>query len=250
MPPRAQPWTESFAVRSYEVTPHGRASLQTLCKYCQEVAGNHAQALGLSRDAMLDRGLAWVLMRLRLQVQRYPEWGHTVRVETWPSGVDSLHATRAFLLRDGNAAPLARGTSAWAVIDVKRRRPVRIPDDVYDIEPPDRPRPLDFATRRVHALEQADRARRFDVRFSDLDVNQHVNNVRYVEWALEAAPREMLLTQQPTEIDIQFRAETGLGETVVTQLQQDADRLLHRLRRTRDDKTVAQATTQWAELDG
>jgi len=102
----------------------------------------------------------------------------------------------------------------------------------------------------VHALEQADRARHFDVRFSDLDVNQHVNNVRYVEWALEAAPREMLLTQQPTEIDIQFRAETGLGETVVTQLQQDADRLLHRLRRTRDDKTVAQATTQWAELDG
>ena len=85
MPQPVQPWTESFAVRSYEVTPQGHAALQTLCNYCQEAAGNHARALGLSRDAMLEHGMAWVLMRLRLQVQRYPDWEQAVHVETWPS---------------------------------------------------------------------------------------------------------------------------------------------------------------------
>lgn len=246
MPQPAPPWTESFAVRSYEVTPHGRASLQTLCNYCQEAAGNHAQALGLSRDAMLDRGLAWVLMRLRLHIQRYPAWEHAVHVETWPSGIESLYATRAFLLRDGNASTLARGTSAWAVIDVERRRPVRIPDDVYDIEPPDRPRPLTFPSRRVRELERVDRERRFDVRFSDLDVNQHVNNVRYIEWALEAVPGDLLMAEQPTALDVQFRAETILDDAVVSQLQYDDDRGLHRVQRTRDDNVVAEAVTQWA----
>jgi len=242
------PWTESFTVRSYEVTPHGRAALRTLCNYFQEVAGNHAQELGLSRDAMLQRGTAWVLARLRVQVQRYPAWEQTVQVETWPSGVNGLYATREFLLQDRDGSTLATGTSAWAVIDVERRRPVRIPEDVYDITPPDRPRPLAFADRRVPTPDRVDHARRFDVRFSDLDVNQHVNNARYVEWALEAAPSDILMTQQPTEIDIHFRAETTLEETVVTQLKQEEDRCIHRVQRARDEETVALATTRWTPV--
>lgn len=245
----AHPWTESFTVRSYEVTPHGYAALQTLCNYFQEAAGNHAQQLGLSREAMLRRGTAWVLARLRIQVRRYPAWKQAVQVETWPSGVNGLYATREFMLRDGEGGTLALGTSAWAVIDVERRRPVRIPEDVYDITPPEQPRPLAFADRRVPAPDRVDHERRFDVRFSDLDVNQHVNNVRYVEWALEAAPRDMLMTQQPTELDVHFRAETALEETVETQAQQEGDRFIHRVQRARDEKTVALATTRWRSID-
>jgi acyl-ACP thioesterase len=243
------PWTETFRVRSYDVAPHGRAAIQALCNYFQEAAGNHAEQLGFSRDAMLEHGTAWVLMRLRIAVERYPEWQHTVTVETWPSGVDGLYATREFVLRDADGDLLARGTSAWAVIDVERRRPTRIPSELDDLDPPDRPRPIDFASRRVPSLGRVDRERRFDVRFSDLDLNQHVNNVRYVEWALEAAPEPVLLHQQPADIDIQFRAETTFGQAVVTQLQQDDGRFLHRVQRAGDDRVVAQATTQWAPAD-
>ncbi len=241
------PWTETFCVRSYDVAPHGRAAIQALCNYFQEAAGNHAEELGFSRDAMLAHGTAWVLMRLRIAVDRYPEWQHTVTVETWPSGVESgLYATREFVLFDADGDRLARGTSAWAVIDVERRRPTRIPGVLQDLDTPDRPRPLDFADRRVPGLDRVDQERRFDVRFSDLDLNQHVNNVRYVEWALEAAPESVLLHQQPTDIDIQFRAETTFGQAVVTQLQQENGRFLHRVQRAGDDRVVAEATTQWA----
>lgn len=242
-------WTESFRVCSYEVTPHGHAALQSLCHYVQEAAANHARALGLSRDAMLAHDRAWVLMRLRLQVDRYPSWRDLVRVETWPSGIDGLFATREFVLYDADDAVLARGTSAWGVIDVKRRRPMRVPDDVYAITPPDRTRPLQFASRRVPALERANHARRFDVRFSDLDLNRHVNNVRYVEWALEAVPKAVLTAQYPVDLDITFRAEITFGATVVAQAQRlvkaDGTAFLHAVRRAEDDEIAVQARTQW-----
>lgn len=249
MPPAPASWTESFRVRSYDVTPHGHAAVQAICNYFQEVAGNHAQALGLSRDAMLDRGTAWVLMRLRLTVDRYPAWQRTVEVETWPSGVEGLYATREFVLRAETGQELARGTSAWALIDVARRRPTRLPDEVHAIAPAEAERTLSFATRRVPPPDRADAAHRFDVRFSDLDLNQHVNNVRYVEWALEAVPEDVLLHQQPTEMDIQFRAETTFGETIITQVQQEEDRFRHRVLRARDETVVADAMTRWTPVE-
>jgi acyl-ACP thioesterase len=242
-------WTETFRVRSYDVAPHGRAAIQALCNYFQEAAGNHAEELGFSRGAMLERGTAWVLMRLRIAVDRYPEWHHTVTVETWPSGVDGMYATREFVLRDADGDPLARGTSAWAVIDVERRRPTRLPEALQDIDTPDRPRPIAFDNRRVPTLDRVERERRFDVRFSDLDLNQHANNVRYIEWALEAAPESVLLHQQPADIDIQFRAETTFGQAVVTQLQEDGDRFRHRVQRAGDNRVVAEAMTRWAPAD-
>jgi acyl-ACP thioesterase len=231
------------------VAPHGQAAIQALCNYFQEAAGNHAQELGFSREAMLEQGTAWVLMRLRIAVERYPEWRQTVTVETWPSGVEGLYATREFVLHTAEGDLLARGTSAWAVIDVERRRPTRLPEELQELDTPDRPRPIAFDSRRVPSLDWVDRERRFDVRFSDLDLNQHVNNVRYVEWALEAAPESVLLHQQPTDIDIQFRAETTFGQAVVTQLQQDDGRFLHRVQRASDDRVVAEATTRWAPAD-
>lgn len=252
MAQHAGTWTESFRVHSYEVGPHGHATLQTLCNYFQEAAGNHAEALGVSRDAMLARGTAWVLMRLRMQVDRYPAWQDEVQVETWPSGVDGLFATREFVLCDAEGCALGHGTSAWAVIDVARRRPTRVPDDLYAIEPPDRPRPLQFAGRRVAALERVDHARRFDVRFSDLDLNEHVNNVRYVEWAIEALPEATLTTQHPVEIDIGFRAETTFGERIVTEAQRLAEAeetaYLHAVRHAEDGRLAAQARTRWRGL--
>ncbi len=247
----ADVWTESFRVHSYEVGPHGHASIQTLCNYFQEAAGNHAEALGVSRDAMLTRGTAWVLMRLRMQVDHYPAWKDTVQLETWPSGIDGLFATREFVLRDAEGTALGCGTSAWAVIDVARRRPTRVPDDLYAIEPPDRARPLAFASRRVPALERVDHARRFDVRFSDLDLNEHVNNVRYVEWAIEALPEATLTAQYPVEVDIAFRAETTFGARIVTEAQQipEAEEtvFLHAVRHAADGRLAAQARTRWRE---
>jgi len=248
MPTDIAPWTESFRVRSYEVTPSERASLQALCNYMQEAAGNSARDLGFSMEALLERGQAWVLARLRMELDRYPRWKDTVQVETWPSGLDRLYATRAFILHDGDGA-FARASSAWLVIDTERRRPTRPPAILRDVDLPDRDAPLTLSLDPIPAPEHTDCEQRFQVRFSDLDLNRHVNNVRYVEWAVEAVPERVLTHYQPAALDIQFRAETTFGDTIVTQAQQldggDTLTYRHQVSRAADGRTAARATTRW-----
>jgi acyl-ACP thioesterase len=266
-------WTESFRVRSYEVTPKGTASVLVLGDYLQEAAGHHARDLGVSMQRLLDEGRAWVLAHLHLEIDRLPRWGETVAVATWPSGLDRLYATREFLLyavdtaEASGAGPadapppdeaFARATSAWLMIDTDRRRPVRPPEAVRSIAPPDRPPALESPREDVPELERVDRERTFGVRYHDLDVNRHVNNVRYVEWAVETLPAAVHDRRRCTGLTLQFEAETTLDDTVHSAAQlvgdarsdgrpaaSDALRVRHRLRAGNDGRTLARALTTW-----
>ena len=252
-------WTERFRVRSYEITPRGTASVLALADYLQEAAGHHAAELGVSMQDLLDDGRAWVLARLRLDIDRLPKWEDDVVVETWPSGLDRLYATREFVLHDGSdeGGVLARGTSAWLVIDTDRRRPLRPPAMLRSLETPDRPPALAHdVSRDLPAPERTDAASTFTVRYHDLDVNRHVNNVRYLEWALETLPPEVLDARRCLSLQLQFSAETTLGDTVraTAQIGNDPEggpegeslQVRHRLTHAGDDRVLATAATQWA----
>lgn len=241
-------WTESFTVRPHEITPHGTASVPTLCRYLQEAAGHHAEALGVSIQQLQTEDRAWVLAHLRLTINRLPEWEESITVETWPSGLDRLYATREFVLRV-DETPVARATSAWLVFDTERRRPTRPPERLHTIELPDRPPVLSHDWADLPAPKRTDYERAFDVRYHDLDVNRHVNNVRVLEWALETLPAEHLDTHRCADVALQFKGETVLGDSVRAVAQMDKDdetlRVRHALHHTEDDRTLAVARSRW-----
>jgi medium-chain acyl-[acyl-carrier-protein] hydrolase len=250
MPEPVTPWEEAFRVRTYEVDPAGCASIQTLCNYLQEAAGNHARQLGVSMEQMEGQNLTWVLARLHVEVNRYPRWKDTVEVETWPSGFEGLYARREFIVENGSPEPLLKATSAWLLVDIRRRRPVRIPEFVTAIVSPRQQRALDDTFSDLPGLNQAEHERRFHVRYSDLDLNQHVNNVRYIEWAVETLPLEIIRNRHLARIEVAFRAETNYGDVVTGQAQQLNDSPLtfaHRVLREADGRETALVRTVWRD---
>jgi acyl-ACP thioesterase len=262
--------------------------------YLQEAAGHHAAELGVSMQALLEEGRAWVLAHLRLDVDRLPRWEEDVVVETWPSGLDRLYATREFILYAGgreegagketeaSREEIARGTSAWLVIDAERRRPLRPPQMLRSLETPDRPPALDADPRPSRSVglpphssgdapaeaepvdsdadllaawsERAGGDRTFTVRYHDLDLNRHVNNVRYLEWALETLPSSVLDDRRCTSLSLQFQSEATLGDpvrslAVLTGGEKAADGRLtahHHLAHAETAAPLATATTVWA----
>lgn len=249
MPPGI--WTEATTVRAHEVTPRGTASIPALCMYLQEAAGHHADALGVSIQSLQEEGKAWVLAHLQVQIEQAPRWEDDVTIETWPSGLDGLRATREFVLRNGDAA-IAKATSAWLVFDVESRRPARPSRRVRAIELPDRAPALNHDWDDLPAPERTDHKRSFEVRYHDLDVNRHANNLRVLEWALETLPADHLETHRCTEVALQFRAETTLGDPVraTAHIEQTDNQthVRHALAHAGTDRVLTVATTRWAPL--
>jgi acyl-ACP thioesterase len=241
------------------VGPDARASILTLCDYVQEAAGEHARAGGVEDFALPGGAGTWVLSRLRLRVAERPAMRETVSVVTWPSGYDGLRAERDFVVVRGavdaadpdaalaGATCLMRGTSTWFVMSVARRRPVRLPAALGDFQPPDRPRALPPADADPAAPDDVRAEARFTVRRSDLDRVGHANNVRFAEWALEAAARLDPPPGRLAGLDLTFRAEAVEGDTVVSTVGPAANHsaLAHRLARESDGRDLAFARTLW-----
>lgn len=209
-------WTESFRVRSYETDPGGFASMVSVCNYLQEAAANHARALGVSMEQLEASNSTWVLARLRVEVGQYPQWRDEVVVETWPSGTERLFATREFLVRlDDGGSILARGTSAWLMIDRARRRPVRLPEFITNLERPDRDRALMGTDPAIPEAGPDADVCEIRARYGDMDVNGHVNNVRYIEWAMEPVSPDILGSRRIARLDVQFKSEAVFGDAVI-----------------------------------
>lgn len=237
--------TEKFTVRAYEMDASGKASAITICNYLQEVAGNHATELGVAVDALFKKNMTWVLSRLHVQIDRYPLWREKIRLETWPSGRYGKYATREFLIFDQREKLIVRGTSSWMILDLKSLRPIAMPDFMLQIPIPDRERAIKDDFGRLPLPGHAQYEKFFNVRLSDLDINQHVNNARYIEWALESVPLETWRGNHLQSIEISFRAETKYGERVVVQTEHTDGAFLHQIVSEKDRRTLAVLRTCW-----
>ncbi len=235
-------WTEPFSVRAYEVGPDERASVLTLCDLLQEAAGEHALASDREGFPLPGGGWStWVMSRLRLRVDRRPRMRERIEVETWPAALDGLRATRDFRVTGVGGEVLAAATSLWILIDVARRRPVRLPAAMDGFAVPDKPRALRLGDP-PDAPGETEHARTFAVRHSDLDRVGHANNVRFVEWVLEALPDLDGLT----EVEVLYRSEAVYGDAVASEVGPRVDGArAHRLSRERDGRTLALARTVW-----
>ncbi len=237
-----------FGVRSYECGPDGRASLQTVCNYLQEAAWLGAKKNGIDLQGPEDAGRGWALIGLRLEMRRYPVWGEELSVATWPSGRRRLLAYRDFLLQDRSGELLGRATSAWVVFDLKKRRLQRLPEWFDRRMPGDCPRVLeDDFEMPPPDLEKVDYACRFHVRLSDLDTQQHVNNVQYIVWALEAAHSFFKQGLQVSGMEVRYLSESNFGDIVHSEMRATGPHASrHRVLREADSAVLMRARFKWS----
>ena len=223
----------SWAVRTYECGPDGAATMASVCNWLQEAASLNAEALSFSKSNFEAEGenISWVLTRLKVRMSRFPRWGETVSVLTFPRGGRRIVAWRDFVLTGADGCELGRATSEWMLIDLASRKIVAIPESVFAAantvrEPVFGDEPMEKLRWDCREETSGD-ALSFRARRGDIDLNGHVNNVHYVEWLMEGRPE----TAAPCRaIDVVFKSETLAGEAVrVESVETEPGVFVHRI---------------------
>ena len=243
---------ENYRIRSYEVDCRNRLSILSMFSFMQEAASRHAEALGVSIHQLLAENYTWLLARLKIRIAAYPGWNDQVRVKTWPSGTQQLFALRDFELTDGNNQSISTALSAWLIIDLHKRRPVRIAPFVERLKPIEGSHILDARLDKLPALNNPAHEKRFIVRYSDLDINQHANNVNFVEWVVEGVPAATLNASVLSELEVNFMAEAFYEDQVLSgcaPVNSEGTEFRHRLTRQQDGRELARAMTKWRAVE-
>jgi len=196
----------------------GRAGAAAVCRLFEAAAAAHAAALGVGIEALRREGKAWMLVRFGLRANRWPEPGEPLEVRTWPSRrTAGARAWREFLLLDAGGRTLAEAASVWLIVDLERRRPVRLPEFLHELDFPPLETGVEFLDPPQPAREpDATLIRRVEP--AHLDANEHVNNVTYIEWGEEAAagPRA-------ARLQADYLGEARLGEQLAYLTWRDVD---------------------------
>lgn len=208
-------WNEEILVKSYEVDYNKKLKLNTLFNYMQEAAYNHACRLGAGYEDLISRGYFWVLSRVKINVLRYPEWEEKINLETWPKGTNRLFALRDFIIRDSNSKVSALATTDWLILDSKSMRPQKV--QALPIVLPDNEgrHALDEELGKLESQNIFEYEAKKTAAYSDIDVNNHVNNAKYVEWILDCFSEEYYSDKHLKSLQLNFISQTKLGDRVV-----------------------------------
>ncbi|KAL9664478.1 hypothetical protein QQ045_019880 [Rhodiola kirilowii] len=220
-------YRQTVVVRSYEVGPDKTATLESILNLLQETALNHVWMSGLlgngfgATHGMVKNDLIWVVSRMHVQVENYPIWGEVMEIDTFVGASGKNGMRRDWIIRShATGHVFARATSTWVMMNQKTRRLSKMPDEVRgEISPW-------FIEKRAIQEDGYEKVMKLTdstatyvkpnlkAKRSDLDMNQHVNNVKYIKWMLETIPDCILEDTQLCSIILEYRKECGSSDIV------------------------------------
>ncbi len=211
----------------------------------QEIADTHAHNLGCGRSAMVSRGIVWVLTRLVIEMRRYPHWGETVRLYTWAYDRGGRLFPRNFRIFDESGEEIGAAASIWIIMDMETRKVLRAPDDLFHYsEAADKSDPLPSPQQ----LRPDKQLGRFSVRkpvYSDLDVNFHMNNARYVEWICDMFDTKKHKENFLHTLQVNYLTEAVPDKEIELSLLEENDEFFVRGNDAADGTAVFEAFGKW-----
>jgi len=172
-------------IKAYQCSSNGLLLPHVLAHLCQDIASDHADALGFGFEQLKERNRIWALVVLRLEVTQQPRHGMRLELETWPSGISRLRASREFRIADTAGNAFLLGSSDWMVLDAQSRKPQSLDD--LDMATHIRPqRLLGDRLPRHRPDGGGQELTRLRIPLSALDANGHVNNTEYVRFSYDA----------------------------------------------------------------
>ncbi len=211
--------TYSFSVEPFHVDFTGHLFLGVLGNHLLNAAGRHSHNRGWGIDQLNERHYTWVLSRLCIELEEMPAQYEHVEVETWVESVMKLFTERNFLIRnadDGRVYGYAR--SVWAMIDVDTRHPADLlalkDGDIlrYVLTADEKPCPI-AKHGRIRVSNQVP-IRTISTYYSDVDINGHINSVKYIEHILDLYPRVQYEMHRLRRFEIAYKAESHIGDTL------------------------------------
>lgn len=201
-----------FTVRSTEVDCFNRLKLHYVLNYLQEAAGGHCELMELDWKHLMPRGLLWAVLRYRVHITRLPGAGEKVTVETWAMPTTRTAYPRSAVAYDGEGRELFRSISLWALMDLTSRAMV-LPGK-SGVEVPGLLRGDELDTPGSMVLKGLGSACSRAVGYTDLDLNGHMNNCRYMDWIQDVLPSTFYREHPPKDLLICYVSEAREGDRV------------------------------------
>lgn len=243
-------YSEEVGLSLFNLDFKGEYPLGRLVSQLIHVAGEHATTYGFGIEKLISEGRTWVLSRLSIEMLSEIDVSEPLNVSTGILSYEGLSTERVLLFSQESVGEVGRALSRWVAIDLKSRRPIPISEvlddsslivDFGELELPSIPRRL-FLPEFEPTLHEV---YSHQVRYSDLDINRHVNSAIWVQLAQDAIPVKELVDRRLKRAHLYFIHEGQEGD--ILQVERAAGACSDFMRIRREGVDCFQLLIEWQE---
>ncbi len=205
-----------FVAEPFHVDFMGKLTMGVLGNHLLNCAGFHAAERGFGIAEINENQYTWVLSRLAIELEDMPRQYEDFSIQTWVENVYRLFTDRNFELKNKDGKTIGYARSVWAMISMQSRKPAdlltlhggNINEYICDKECPI-PKP-----GRIKVTQETPVAE-YQTKYSDIDINGHVNSIKYIEHILDLFPMETFKDKQIKRFEMAYVAESYYGDTLL-----------------------------------
>jgi acyl-ACP thioesterase len=234
--------SKEWEINFTQCAPNGYLKYTELCNILQMTAAAHSEVGGISFTDMQEYNQAWVLSRMRVEVSELPQWRDVVTVKTWINSLENSRSVRALEMYV-NGKKIVGSETFWAVFNTKIRRPeaLALPYEHFELFPDNKATKETFS--KISLNQDKEMVFQKTVRLSDLDIVNHANNVKYLEWCLDLVDEPKILNQEIESFEMNFMKELSLKDEVVIHENSEHNTTIFSI--TKEDKSCFALQLNW-----
>ena len=208
-------YTETFKMAAKDIGKENKIKDRAILEILENIATYHSDKVGYGVNDINKTKLAWVLLEWKLQVLNRPKYGQILTVNTWGKGMNKFFTCRDYEIYDEENNLCAIATSKWALINLENTKMERLTEEIVNIYKPEE--------KSVFKNEKLDKIKmpttfssqiEYRVCRKDIDINQHMHNLYYLDLAYEAIPEEVYNQRPFDNIRISYKKEIKLGDNL------------------------------------
>lgn len=244
-------YTKGYQITFSEVDFKHFLKVSNLFNYFQDTASLTIDSLGLGVDSFKEnKGFAWILTRIRLEIIRMPRYDEEITVTAWYQDHKKWDFQFDFLVLDSEGRKLAGAVTTWMMLDIATRE-IRTSDQLGKIVVPMKTEgALETKPGKLKARNELDLAYKRFVGYSDIDLNGHLNNSRFLDIALDSLGPDIHRNYDVMAVEVNYLGEAFMGDELHIYAEkscQDECRVYIEVHNDKDGKVVFKSQLELVE---
>ena len=232
-------YEKDFHIRYFDLDEKNTLGITGLMSLLQEIAGMHSSDVGYGLNDIEKTNLTWYVLYWKIKIFKKPIWNTKLHIKTWVRKLEKVSSFRDFEVYDENDNKIAIASSKWALFDVRTNSISRIKENMNDKYGVIEKSVFDDKTDgKIKIPEDGIFSYEYTTQRRDIDTNHHVNNLYYLDFALQSIPEEIYYNTDFTEIEIIYKKQIKINEKIKCFYTKENDGTNTVIIKSEDEKTV------------
>lgn len=172
-------------VRYSEINEDGKLDITSIINYFQDCSTFQSENLNLGVEYLKKQNKAWVLNSWQVEFLNDISFMEDIEIGTWSYGAKGVYGFRNFVMNNKEGVRCVNANSIWVLLNIETGKPLRVNEE--DIIPYGNEPQIEMTDygRKIELEGEAVNQPPFNVCKSHIDTNGHVNNSKYIQFAME-----------------------------------------------------------------